>query len=139
MPGAPIIGNAGILPFSKTASPFDGENPEGCAGPTAMYAYVCFRPIPDIHGEVSGKPLIPRSLSQPDNNTVMASVADEPIEAARLYSLCLFDRDWAVPEVQLFEAEDDQEALTLASSMRPWLARELWERHRLVRVLPPVR
>jgi hypothetical protein len=47
----------------------------------------------------------------------MASVADNPIEAARLYSLCLFDRDWAVPEVQLFDAKDDDEAFALASSM----------------------
>ena len=69
----------------------------------------------------------------------MASVANESVETVRLYSLCLFDRDWVVPEVQLFEAEDDHEAFALASSIRPWLTRELWERHRLVRVLPPSR
>ena len=97
-----------------------------------------FDPFADIHGGVLGKPLIPRRLSHSYNNTVMTSVS-ESVETARLYSLCLLDRDWVVPEVQLFEAEDDHEALAVASSMRPLLTRELWERHRLVRVLPPLK
>jgi hypothetical protein len=56
-----------------------------------------------------------------------------------LYSLCCFDRGWIVPEVKLFEAEDDQGALEAAKSIRPWMTREIWDRHRLVRVLPPDR
>jgi hypothetical protein len=67
----------------------------------------------------------------------MIDVANEFDGEARLYSLCFFDRDWVVPEVQFFEAQDDQGALAYARSMRPWMMREIWERHRLVRVLPP--
>ena len=55
----------------------------------------------------------------------------------RLYSLCFFDRGWVVPEVQFVEAGDDEDALAMASSLRPWMTRELWDKHRLVRVLPP--
>ena len=82
---------------------------------------------------------MPRRLSHSDNNNVMISVADESIETARLYSLCLFDRDRADPEVRLFEATDDHQALAFASSMGPWMTREIWEGHRLVRVLPPLK
>lgn len=67
----------------------------------------------------------------------MQVVDDEAEKPGRLYSLCCFDRGWIVPEVQLFEAEDDQDAFVLARSMRPSMTRELWDRHRLVRVLPP--
>ena len=63
----------------------------------------------------------------------MDAVTDKP---GTLYSLCCFDRSWIVPEVQLFEAEDDQAALDMAKTMRPWMTREIWDRHRLVRVLP---
>jgi len=67
----------------------------------------------------------------------MDAVNEDPEKAGRLYSLCCFDRDWIVPEVQLFDAEDDQDALVMARSMRPWMRREIWDRHRLVRILPP--
>jgi hypothetical protein len=61
----------------------------------------------------------------------------EAVEAGTLYSVCFFDRDWIVPEVQFLEAESDQDALMFARSMRPGMTREVWDRHRLVRVLPP--
>jgi hypothetical protein len=57
--------------------------------------------------------------------------------AGRLYSLCFFERGWVVPKVEFLEAETDQDALLQASSMKPWMIREVWERHRLVRVLLP--
>jgi hypothetical protein len=61
----------------------------------------------------------------------------EEVEASTLYSVCFFDRDWIVPEVQFLEAENDRDALVFARSMRPRMTREIWDRHRLVRVLPP--
>ena len=57
----------------------------------------------------------------------------------RLYSLCFFETDWIVPQVQFLEADSDDEALVQARSMRPWMTREVWDQHRLVRVLPPLR
>ena len=61
----------------------------------------------------------------------------ERAETGRLYSLCFFDRGWIVPQVQFLDAENDEEALSIARSMRPGITREIWDRHRLVRVLPP--
>lgn len=58
-------------------------------------------------------------------------------KAGRLYSVCFFDRSWTVPQVQFLEADGDKEAVVLANSMKPWMEREIWERHRLVRVLRP--
>lgn len=59
--------------------------------------------------------------------------------AWRLYSLCFLERGDSVADVQFLEAENDQNALELASSIKPWMTREIWDRHRLVRVLPPNR
>ena len=61
----------------------------------------------------------------------------QPAEAGRLYSICCFDRGRNDSQVQFLEAEDDEDALALAKSVSPWMTRELWDRHRLVRVLPP--
>lgn len=61
----------------------------------------------------------------------------EPAKAGRLYSICALDRGWVVPQVQFLEADDDREALLLANSIKPWMEREIWHRHRLVAVLPP--
>ena len=61
----------------------------------------------------------------------------EEAETSTLYSVCFFERDWIVPEVQFLEAENDSDALAFAKSMRPGMRREIWDRHRLVRVLPP--
>lgn len=90
-----------------------------------------------LTGVRSGEHLMCLCVSQIHNSTVMNAVTDKLDSPARLYSLCCFDRGWIVPEVQLFEAEDDQGALAMARSIRPWMTREIWDRHRLVRVLPP--
>jgi hypothetical protein len=56
--------------------------------------------------------------------------------SGRLYSVCFFEKGWIVPDVHFLEAENDQEALDRARSIKPWMMREIWDRHRLVRVLP---
>lgn len=58
-------------------------------------------------------------------------------ETGRLYSVCIYSRGAIVPQVQFLEAANDEAALTIASSMKPWMTREVWERHRLVRTLKP--
>ena len=63
--------------------------------------------------------------------------SQEDAEAGTLYSVCFFERDWIVPEVQFLEAESDRDALMFARSMRPQTTREVWDRHRLVNILPP--
>ena len=54
---------------------------------------------------------------------MIAMTAPEPspeeAEASTLYSVCFFDRNWIVPEVQFLEAENDRDALAFAKSMRP--------------------
>jgi hypothetical protein len=55
----------------------------------------------------------------------------------QVYSVCFFGKGWPVPEVQFLEAATDKDASALAGSMKPWMTREVWQRHRLVRVLPP--
>lgn len=79
------------------------------------------------------------ALAADDTSNMMAELELENDEgqADRLYSICFFGKDWVVPEVQFFEAASDQDASDLAGSMKPWMRREVWERHRLVRVLPP--
>jgi hypothetical protein len=80
-------------------------------------------------------------LDRPTSMNMIAMTAPEPLpeeaEVSTLYSVCFFDRDWIVPEVQFLEAENDTDALVFAKSMRPRMTREIWDRHRLVRVLPP--
>lgn len=68
-------------------------------------------------------------MTEPSENTA----------SDRLYSLCFFERGWVVPHVELLEAPSDQDALDRARSIKPWMTREIWDRHRLVRVLPPQR
>ena len=69
---------------------------------------------------------------------VMIAEPSNPLaETDRLYSVCFYGRGWIVPEMQFLEAATDDEADALAGSMRPWMTREIWDRHRLVRVLPP--
>ena len=58
-------------------------------------------------------------------------------EPSRLYCVCFFSSGWITPEVQFLDAENDEDALLLARSIRPWMTREIWDRHRLVRLLPP--
>jgi hypothetical protein len=55
----------------------------------------------------------------------------------RLYSIIFFARGQIVPGNEFLEAASDEDALDRASRIRPWMTREVWDRHRLVRVLPP--
>ena len=55
----------------------------------------------------------------------------------RVYSLCSFDSDLVVPNVELIDADSDEEALALARLRRFAMRRELWDRHRLVARIPP--
>jgi hypothetical protein len=68
-------------------------------------------------------------------------IAAEPdqrqAEADQVYSVCFFGRGQIAPDVQFLEAASDKDASALANSMKPWMTREVWQRHRLVRVLPP--
>jgi hypothetical protein len=72
-----------------------------------------------------------RRLAMPE-----ASMQEQPA-AERLYTLCLFGPNPSAPEVRFLDARSDEEALLVVRSQMPWMTRELWERHRLVRVLPP--
>jgi len=79
-------------------------------------------------------------MLQPNHAALKAGVMSAyvpPSEALRLYSDGFFGPDWLVPEVQFVEANSDDEALAAIRSMRPSLTREVWQSHRLVRVLPP--
>lgn len=69
--------------------------------------------------------------------TIIAKSDRGQAETEQIYSVCFFGRGWIVPEVQFVEAASDQDASVLAGSMRPWMTREVWQRHRLVQVLPP--
>ena len=55
----------------------------------------------------------------------------------RIYSLCSFDPDLVVPQVELIDAETDEEAVGLARRRKFTMRRELWDRRRLVASLPP--
>ena len=68
---------------------------------------------------------------------MVADAKTDLAEANKLYSVCFCGRGWIVPETQFLEAATDDEAYSIAGSMKPWMTRELWDRHRLVRVLPP--
>jgi hypothetical protein len=56
--------------------------------------------------------------------------ADKP--APRHYTVLVFDDLVPVPWAIVIEAEDDIEAITVASSLHPSKRRELWCRHRLI-------
>jgi hypothetical protein len=91
--------------------------------------------LPDLRANPDGL-LARRSFMNVAAMTAPESLLEEA-EASTLYSVCFFERDWIVPEVQFLEAENDSDALVFARSMRPGMTREIWDRHRLVRVLPP--
>ena len=55
----------------------------------------------------------------------------------RLYTLCAFGSDFAVPWATLLEADSDDDAIAMARSMNRFSERELWDGHRLVAVIPP--
>jgi hypothetical protein len=54
----------------------------------------------------------------------------------RIYRLCLFEPGAVVPRVQLLSAPSDEEAVALAVDIDPVAEREVWDRHRLVAMLP---
>ena len=91
--------------------------------------------LPDLRTNPDGL-LARRSFMNAAAMTAPGSLLEEA-ETSTLYSVCFFERDWIVPEVQFLEAENDSDALAFAKSMRPGMRREIWDRHRLVRVLPP--
>lgn len=62
------------------------------------------------------------------------AVAPEP----SIYSVCFFDRNFVVPDVLLIEAANDEQALAEARAQRLFTTREVWNRHRLVGVIPPI-
>jgi hypothetical protein len=57
--------------------------------------------------------------------------------APNLYCVCYFEPHWVVPEVDLVDAETDDEAISVARNRRMFMMREVWEHHRLVAVIPP--
>ena len=59
------------------------------------------------------------------------------LPAHRVYTLCSFDGGLIVPKVQLIDAATDDEAVARARGTNMWNLRELWDRHRLVAVIPP--
>ena len=60
-------------------------------------------------------------------------------EARRIYTLCSFDRGLVVPRVQLIDALTDDEAVAFARGGDLCSLKEVWDRHRLVAVIQPVR
>lgn len=60
-----------------------------------------------------------------------------PDESGRLYTACFFEHGAIVPWVQLLAAESDEEAIGELRSSHVFMTRELWDRHRLVALIPP--
>ena len=56
-----------------------------------------------------------------------------------VYSVCFFESGLIVPRVSLLEAASDDEAVSAAYAMNRFSMRELWDRHRLVAVIPAER
>ena len=59
------------------------------------------------------------------------------IERGRIYYLRLFDGDLPLPQNRFLRADNEEQALSQARSIMPWLTREVWDGRRLVRVLAP--
>jgi len=57
--------------------------------------------------------------------------------AHRVYSVCFFRDGAIVPDVRLIDAGSDQEAVDSARGNLAFTTREVWDRHRLVAVIPP--
>jgi hypothetical protein len=64
-------------------------------------------------------------------------LADEIAPLGHVYSVCFFERSFIVPDLLLIDARTDDEALAEARTRRPFTTREVWDRHRLVAVIPP--
>ena len=63
-----------------------------------------------------------------------AAVDDPPSQ--HIYSVCFFAGGLVVPDVELVEAGNDDEAVDFARAKRLFTMREVWDRHRLVAVIP---
>jgi hypothetical protein len=68
---------------------------------------------------------------------MVTAAKQQSAEPERVYSVYFYGRGRVVPEMQFLEAASDDEAYVRAGSMKPWMTREIWDRHRQVRVLPP--
>ena len=75
-------------------------------------------------------------MLQPTSDNHSAAGIDTASEQ-RTYTVCFFAVGLVVPDVQLIDASSDEEALESARSSRLFTRRELWDRHRLVAVIPP--
>src|SRR5215203_1128873 len=76
------------------------------------------------------------SVRFPPAPTLEATVCFRPIADISRWGkirlvIQVLDLGWIVPEVQFLDAENDEEALSIARSMRPGMTREIWDRHRL--------
>ena len=74
--------------------------------------------------------------------TAMASQAHRfedyhPEDRGRVYTACFFDPGVIVPRVSMLAAANDEEAIAAMRSSQIFKMRELWDRHRLVAVIPP--
>jgi hypothetical protein len=59
-----------------------------------------------------------------------------PGDGDRVYTACFFDHDAIVPRVQLLAAATDDDAIAQVRRSHRFKTRELWDRHRLVAVIP---
>lgn len=55
---------------------------------------------------------------------------------SHVYSICFFERGFIVPEVSIIAADSDAEAVAEARTRRLFTTREVWDRHRLVTLIP---
>jgi len=55
---------------------------------------------------------------------------------SHVYSVCFFQAHRDSPDVELVDAEDDEEIVASTRHRRTCCRREIWEHHRLVAVLP---
>ena len=92
---------------------------------------------PDNHRLLQGRGRGETAVMQQATSTYgLIPVADEVAQDARTYTLCFFGAGFVVPQVQLIEACSDAEAIDHARSTRQFTRREIWDRHRLVAVMP---
>ena len=64
---------------------------------------------------------------------------DDDRQLPHVYCVCIFPDDAVVPTVELVEAETDEEAVGVARMRNLMTTREIWEHHRLVARIPPLR
>lgn len=84
-----------------------------------------------------GKHWIMATAAHPSRDAGPRRASRKKEEEFRIYTLCVFREGLVVPEVSMIEAESDKQAIDLARATRLLTNRELWDRHRLVAVIPP--